>query len=318
MDDDKLSEPLLSELVEETDTPCKPTKVAVLKIPSLEDDESVEEKKKDASTGEKKRNSPVGLLSQPKKGAVLDKLFQTRRSLGDENQNESRRNPKSLLYTILNPKSLQFPAVCFRYFISNVIVVDFIFFIISTEPVLKENGAEFFEIVEGVSSTIFLIEFICRIITITETSKYGSHGAFWGRVQFLTRASTICDVCAAAPFFLQQATGWEIPTLTFLRTFRLARILKTSGFAQATDAVWRVLYYNRQIMYLSLYVGMIMILTTSVLLYYLRPQNGESKGACVLIIDPVRLFGTPQGSTSQFEPSEYTFSPGSMCRTREI
>ena len=226
---------------------------------------------------------------------VLDKLFQPHQppsspriktrsletfdsdvistSSSQRSSSSSRRNPKSMLYTVLNPKSKQRSAQIFKWFISRFIALDFIIFIVSTEPNLDKVALEtHLRVWEGLTSSIFLLEYLLRIVTITESPKYAEKGMVWGRVQYvLFQPSMIIDLLATAPFFIEMATGWELPTLTYLRTFRLARILKTAGFSQATDAVYRVLYYNRQIMYLSCYVGFLMIFTTSIMLYYFRP-----------------------------------------------
>lgn len=57
------------------------------------------------------------------------------------------RKIKSFLYTILNPRSRQRPAVCFKLFIFLVIMLDFISFAISTEPSFRDQDQDFFRVV---------------------------------------------------------------------------------------------------------------------------------------------------------------------------
>jgi hypothetical protein len=210
-------------------------------------------------------------------GPVLDKLFATTRLRRAVEATKGRRRTiiKSYLYTLLNPRSRQWPAVCFKWLISVVIIVDFVVFIISTEPIYRQQGrnADLFQTAEGITSSVFLLEYLARLYTITESKKYGPHGSIIGRLYFMIQVPSLIDLLATLPFFLKLGTDWDLPTLTFLRAFRLLRILKTSGFVQATNAVWRVIYYNRQIMYMSIFVGLFMILTTSILMFYLRPRN---------------------------------------------
>ena len=130
-----------------------------------------------------------------------------------------------------------------------------------------------FHIWEGVTSTIFLIEYITRLVVVTEATKYQKRGAFWGRLSYAMTPPALIDFVATFPFFLELTTGWELPTLTYLRSFRLLRFLKTSGFAEATNAVKRVIYYNRQVLYVALLICVGLVLLTSVLMYYLRPQD---------------------------------------------
>lgn len=143
----------------------------------------------------------------------------------------------------------------------------------STEPDLSPAQKQFFQRWEGVTSTIFLLEYLLRLLVVTEARKYRSQGWFWGRVKYARTPSAIIDFVAMFPFFLELCTGWDLPTLTYLRSFRLLRILKTSGFTDATRAVYRVIYYNRQILYVALLICIGLVILTAVLMYYLRPQN---------------------------------------------
>lgn len=146
----------------------------------------------------------------------------------------------------------------------------------STEPALSKSQTQFFQAWEGITSSIFLLEYVMRLVVVTEARKYGDDGWFWGRVRYARTTSAIIDCAAMLPFFLELTTGWDLPTLTYLRSFRLLRILKTSGFADATRAVHRVIYYNRQILYVALLICVGLVLLTAVMMYYLRPQGAAS------------------------------------------
>jgi hypothetical protein len=67
----------------------------------------------------------------------------------------------------------------------------------------------------------------------------------------------------------------NLPTLTYVRSFRLLRILKTEGFAEAIKSVVRVFRYNSEILYVAVCIGSLMVVVTSVLMYYLRPPNNN-------------------------------------------
>lgn len=220
---------------------------------------------------EKKKRRASKIVA-PKKQPVLNDLFNPRKVQAPPRE----RKVKSFLYTLLNPKSRQLPAVCFKYFIAFVIFFDFVVYIVSTEPHYKEqqDACNFFDMVEGFTSYLFLLEYLARIFTITENRKY--RHAIWGRLHYAITAPALIDLFATLPYFCQFATSRDLPQLTYLRTFRLFRILKTNGFVGAADAVRRVLYYNRQIMSLSVFVGLYMVLFTSILMYHLRPREGDS------------------------------------------
>ena len=215
---------------------------------------------------------------------ILNRIFPHTRKLesGEKIHDVTGREPKSILYTILNPRSHRWPAIYFKWFISTFIVADLVMFVISTEPYLSDNQRNLYHAWEGIASGVFLVEYLCRLYSVTESRKYGDLGPIWGRCCYATTTSAIIDALAILPFFLELFTGWNLPTLTFLRTFRLLRILKTNGMVRATDAVWRVLYYNRQILYVALFICILMIIATSVLMYYLRPRNDpNAKGTYI-------------------------------------
>ena len=147
---------------------------------------------------------------------------------------------------MLNPRSNAWQALAFKWFISIVIATDLVMFVVSTEPDLSDEQIEQFQWWEGLTSTIFLIEYLARLITVTEAKKYKEKGIIWGRLSYATTFPALIDLAATVPFFLERVFSLDLPTLTYLRAFRLLRILKTSGFAEATKAVNRVIYYNRQ------------------------------------------------------------------------
>ena len=98
--------------------------------------------------------------------------------------------------------------------------------------------------------------------------------------------NAIVDALSTLPFFVELVTGIDLPTLTYLRSFRLLRILKTNGFSEATRAVGRVVYYNSQILYVALLIDIGVILITSVLMYYWRPRDPEDAEGKQLISCP--------------------------------
>lgn len=193
-----------------------------------------------------------------------------------------RHNNHSFWFSMLNPHSKQRQAVAYKHFITSVIVTDLIFFIVSTDPRVQQYDSVF-DAAEGVVSCIFLLEYVARLVTITESLKYGERGPVKGRLSYAfgTSAAWI-DLLATAPFFVERGTGLELPKLTVLRMFRLFRILKTESYIRAMDAVYRVIYFNSEILSVAVLVCVFLTLATAVLLYLLRPppsENGDNNNA---------------------------------------
>lgn len=94
-------------------------------------------------------------------------------------------------------------------------------------------------------------------------------------MKYLWSSQALFDGFATLPFFVEFFTGLPLPTLTYLRIFRLMRITRTASYSRAMDAVWRVLYFNREILYVAGLLGMYLVLMTSILMYYLRPRGDD-------------------------------------------
>ena len=218
--------------------------------------------------GQKQRQNEPPLKKE--KSAVFSRVFYNQSNSNDP----SERTPHSFLYTMLNPRSNHTEAVLFKTFMTSTILIDLGFFIVSTEPMFANYKTFYYA--EGVTSTIFLFEYLARLISVIESRNYKPLGPVRGRFKYMMSTNAIIDFLATFPFFIELATNVDLPTLTYLRVFRLLRILKTEAYSNAFDAVWRVLFYNREILYVALLVCIFLILCTSVLMYYLRPPNDEN------------------------------------------
>jgi hypothetical protein len=181
----------------------------------------------------------------------------------------------SWIYTMLNSKSRTIQAVVFKNIMSVVILIDLTFFVISTEPRFRDH--KIFYIEEGVASLIFMCEYVARIITIVEHKKYGPIGPFKGRIMYMLTFHSLIDALATFPFFLEFVIQLKLPHLTYLRFFRLMRILRTEPLGKAMDSLQRVLFYNREILYVAVVMAAGLIMFTAVLMYYLRPQEMDDE-----------------------------------------
>jgi len=183
---------------------------------------------------------------------------------------------RSCVYTTLNNKSRRITAVVYKNIMTLIIMADLTFFVFSTDP--KYRHYHIFYMEEGIASCIFMLEYIARMVTITESRKFGQIGAIKGRLQYMISFHAMIDACATFPFFLEFVTDWNLPTLTYLRFFRLLRILRFDSLGQATASLKRVLFYNREILYVAVVMAGGLIMFTAVLMYYLRPQGGDLDG----------------------------------------
>eukprot|EP00986_Skeletonema_menzelii_P010449 scaffold5072_cov184-Skeletonema_menzelii.AAC.4 len=197
---------------------------------------------------------------------IYNSIFPSKRNITSttiykDEPTRAEATPHSQLYTILNPKGKTSPARLFQNTIASIIILDAIIYIISTEPKLQNHFHTLFYIIEGSTSTIFLLELIARLKVCTEKKCYAKYGPILGRWRYM-----------------YSFQGIDLPTLTYLRVFRLIRITRTRSYTKAVDAVGRVLYFNREILHVAALLGLYLVVVTSVLMYYLRPRGLDVDG----------------------------------------
>lgn len=142
----------------------------------------------------------------------------------------------SQLYNALNPKSRCQSARLYQQFITTVILFDALVYILSTEPSLQVYHRLFYS-TEAVTSTIFAIEYFSRLLVCTEKHSYAKYGPIRGRWKYMCSSTAILDALATFPFFVELVSGIPLPTLTYLRVFRVLRITRTRSYSQAMVSV---------------------------------------------------------------------------------
>lgn len=183
----------------------------------------------------------------------------------------------SPLYDALNPKSRTPSAALFQKFITLVILMDALIYVLSTEPGLSHLSSTVFYYSEAVTSSIFAIEYGARLGVCYEKRCFKKYGPAKGRWRYMCTSRAVIDAFATFPFFIELLSGIPLPTLTYLRVFRVLRITRTQSYSQAMDAVLRVLYFNREILHVAAVLGMYLVVITSILMYYLRPRGTDAE-----------------------------------------
>jgi hypothetical protein len=125
-----------------------------------------------------------------------------------------------------------------------------------------------------VSSSLFLVELFLRAYVITESRKKKYHNRpLWGRLRFMLEPESLIDCLSSLPYFVELAWSNDLPTLTWVRMFRLFRLLKTNRYAKAFNSVYRVVWFNRQMLTVLLLLCFILMLTTATFLYYIAQAD---------------------------------------------
>ena len=120
-----------------------------------------------------------------------------------------------------------------------LILLNAVCFIVATVPSVEHTEA--FYVVEFISSVLFLIEYLLRLVVATEDPKYAPLGPCRGRLRYAITPRALIDAAATFPFFVELAFGVDLANTTYLRVLRVFRILKTDRTARALSSIYRVL-----------------------------------------------------------------------------
>ena len=130
---------------------------------------------------------------QPSSSSIFGSGFATASSRSERSADPSVH---SKLYTALNSKSSAPSARVFQRIIGLVILFDLVAYIFSTEP--HWSHLSFFYAEEAVTSTIFAIEYIARLVVCTESVCYGRFGPLRGRWKYMCSGPVVLDALATS------------------------------------------------------------------------------------------------------------------------
>jgi voltage-gated potassium channel len=148
-------------------------------------------------------------------------------------------------------------------------------FVVATIPTVGHD--DIFYTIEAASSGLFLIEYALRVYVAPEDPRYERGGAAAARLRYAATPRAIIDAAATFPFFVELATARALPNTTVLRLLRVFRILKTGRATRAVSSIYRVLWYNAEVLSVGGILAALLIFFTAMLLYYLRPRDGAAE-----------------------------------------
>jgi voltage-gated potassium channel Kch len=131
-----------------------------------------------------------------------------------------------------------------------------------------------FVILDTVAVGIFTLEYLMRIYACVEEPKY--RHAFLGRFKQARNTATVIDLLAILPFFLEVLLG-SVLDLRFLRTFRLARLLKLTRYNDSTKILTTVIAREWPVISASAFIMILMVIMTASLGYVFEHEAQPEK-----------------------------------------
>ncbi|NBQ87593.1 MAG: hypothetical protein EBU07_08975, partial [Betaproteobacteria bacterium] len=118
-----------------------------------------------------------------------------------------------------------------------------------------------FIVLDSIAVGVFTIEYCLRMYCCVENPAM--RNALWGRVKYAKSTSSIIDLLAVLPFFIE-AFLHHLVDLRFLRIFRLLRLLKLTRYTGATSTLSTVVSREWPILAASAFVmGLLVVMTAS-------------------------------------------------------
>jgi hypothetical protein len=177
---------------------------------------------------------------------------------------------------MVNPRSKQWQAVVYQSVLASIIAVDLMLLMLlmlqsntdtHAPPPLHHTYATMTRILQCIVSGFFVLDYVVRVVTITERAPYQRYGPWKGRLVYMVcSGASWMDACALAPTFIPpsvERNTWSL-RVVLLPASRLCRLSRLSKI-RALFAPW---YYNAEILSVALLVA---ALGTAVLWYELRP-----------------------------------------------
>ncbi len=131
-----------------------------------------------------------------------------------------------------------------------------------------------FLILDAIAVSIFTLEYTLRLYCCVEEPGYKK--AVSGRLKLAKSTSSIIDLLAIAPFFLEVFLHHLID-LRFMRVFRLLRLLKLTRYTGATQSLMKVIAREWPVMAASAFIMLLLVVMTASLGYLFEHEAQPEK-----------------------------------------
>jgi voltage-gated potassium channel len=155
-------------------------------------------------------------------------------------------------------------------FIIILILLNILAVILESVKWINLEYGLLFDYVENFSITIFSIEYLIRIWSITEKKEYSS--PFRGRLKYLFSFYSLVDLIAVVPAYIPLLAVVDSRVVRGIRILRLFRILKLSRYNRAFSHIRGVIYKAKEELVISLFAVLTLLVISSSLMYFIENE----------------------------------------------
>jgi voltage-gated potassium channel len=179
------------------------------------------------------------------------------------------------VYKIFNGKSKWSKTVDNIMFL--IVAVNITAFVISTDKEIRQYAwlLTLFPLIEAGSVGIFTVEFCLRVWASIEKKKYYKR-PIYSRLRFLITPMSIIDLASIVPFYVDLFLNWYSRKLSYtvtLRIYRIFRLFKAEKYSRSFHVIGRVLRANRHILFATLFLSIVLLLTHATILYFIMRHD---------------------------------------------
>jgi len=176
--------------------------------------------------------------------------------------------------------------------------------VMSSMDTLQAKYSQLLMGAEAMISSVFLLDYCARLFTATERrARYRDLGPVYGRLRWMRSWEAIVDAASALPVFVDVLLPFvQLPPLTWLRLFRVSKIFRTSQYVAAVRTASRVLFVNREILFVALTLVSFMVFVTSAMLFLAGDEECSARngldslpGAMYAAVLMLTGLGSPEG-----------------------
>jgi len=165
--------------------------------------------------------------------------------------------------------------IVFDYFITAVICMNIVFFIIRTEPYFQQaEYVPFFQYAESVAIFIFTCEYIGRLYAARSTKQFD-----YSLKNYFVSFYGIVDFVAIAPYYLTFLLPAGATSTTFVRVFRVFRVFKSERYLESFQMFCEVIKRNKALLSSTCFAAFGIWIIFSCIFYLTESDNPLMHGA---------------------------------------
>ena len=161
-------------------------------------------------------------------------------------------------------------ATAFGVFIFSLIILNVADVILETTSYYNYTPAirPYFHVFDHFSLLAFTIEYVLRSWSAVEDPLYAR--PLRGRLRYALTPLALVDLFAILPFYIPMFIPVDLRFLRILRLIRIFRVFKITRYLEEVVILGHVLRNKKEEIYLTLFLGFVMLLTFSSLMYYVE------------------------------------------------